>query len=484
MFLVELDVLRRRYPGHRVRHLLLQIVRRHRHQIDVALLAIGVRPFEPCTGGDRAETEIDANLGDVAEDPIFVGLGVAGDASRRLGAGRERHDIGRGDLRRRCRRIERDVVAAQCLVVIAIGIGAVLEHRTGRNIGLQLDDLEVGLLPRAVIAVEALAVRIVVEAEIAAILRHLAQRRAVLVGLVEAVLVIGAEQGQPHVRRDRHHDLAEHVVRLERAVGAGTVRSDVLAAHHHLGSAERVDRAALGDAAHQPGVERTIAALQFHPRLLARGAREEVDVAAERGLAELRRVARAAIDDQRLDRVRREEGVRMMGRVVGVAERHAVIGDVVLAVLEAADLRLGFRKARAVGVAITRHARRDQRDLIEVRGRRQRIFDEGAADDRLGLGRLEGSRDRSDFVGTGGGDDDVRPFGDIVRTRPGIVPGNGLRWRRFGLGGSGGGQDERCYATGRVKPEVVRRYLHLSSPWGLGEPDPASRTRSWKVMTV
>lgn len=42
----------------------------------------------------------------------------------------------------------------------------------------------------------------------------------------------------------------------------------------------------------------------------------------------------------------------MVRRVVGVAERHAVIGDVIFAVLEAADLRLGFGQAGAVGVAV------------------------------------------------------------------------------------------------------------------------------------
>ncbi|MCY1173849.1 hypothetical protein D9M73_140270 [compost metagenome] len=127
----------------------------------------------------------------------------------------------------------------------------------------------------------------------------------------------------------------------------------------------------------------------------------------------------------------------MVRRVVGVAERHAVIGDVIFAVLKAADLRLGFGQADTVIAAIVGNARRDQRDLVEVDRRRQRILDERARDDRLRLRRLQRRRNGCELVGLGRGNDDVGAFGDVgLRGGFGLLLGRG---GRRGFGRSGGG---------------------------------------------
>ena len=65
----------------------------------------------------------------------------------------------------------------------------------------------------------------------------------------------------------------------------------------------------------------------------------------------------------------------MVGRVILIGKRHAIIGDIKFPVLEAADLRLAFGQADPVGTAVVGDTRTDQRERVEVGGGRQRVLD-------------------------------------------------------------------------------------------------------------
>ena len=130
----------------------------------------------------------------------------------------------------------------------------------------------------------------------------------------------------------------------------------MLPAEHDFRSTKRFDRTALQENPLKLGIVAAVAQPRLDARLVARRATEQVNVATEGRLTELTGIARAAIDHQRLDRVRRKKGVAVVSRVVLVAERHPVVGDVVFAVLEAPDLRFGFAQSRPVGTAVIGNA--------------------------------------------------------------------------------------------------------------------------------
>jgi len=229
-----------------------------------------------------------------------------------------------------------------------------------------------------IVAIIILAVGVVVQAEILAVQRLLSCGYTIFVRLVEAVLIVGGEQGQLNVRADRDHHLPEDIIRFEGREAARAVGFDMLAGQHDLAAAQCIDRHALQYGAGEPCVPCTIAGLRFDARIVAGSARKQVHASTEGRNTKVRGIAWSAIHNQRLDRVGREEGVAVMRRIVGVAERHTVIGDIILGVLEAADLRLGFRKSAAIGAAEVGNGGRNESDLVEIGGCGQRVFDEGA----------------------------------------------------------------------------------------------------------
>ena len=151
--LVELDIARGRCAGNRVLDHLFKEIRSQGNQVDVALLAVGAAVLEPGADGQRRGAEVDSRLGDVAPNAVFVGLGITRNTERRSAARGQRYDIGR---RNRCwsrGSEQRDIVAAQRLIVVAVGVGTVLECGAWRDVCFKLHDLEIGGLARVVVTV-------------------------------------------------------------------------------------------------------------------------------------------------------------------------------------------------------------------------------------------------------------------------------------------------------------------------------------------
>ncbi len=183
---------------------------------------------------------------------------------------------------------------------------------------------------------------------------------------------------------------------------------------------------------------------------------------AEVGLAEVARCARAAIHDQGADGGGREVVVRVVGRVVGVAEGDPVIGDVVLAILEATDGDLIVVADAGAVAAYARDAGGDQGDVGIVADFRNVLLDVLAADDRFRLHLVQrrlGRRVLGCAVDLGLDDD----FGHVSAFRPGAGHGRRGRDRRIGggFGGVGrpGGRNHQEHTRARQQAgEVLARH--------------------------
>src|SRR5206468_5417668 len=108
-------------------------------------------------------------------------------------------------------------------------------------------------------------------------------------------------------------------------------------------------------------------------------AREEIDRSAIGRGPNGGRVSRGAVEVDAANPGRREEGPRVMRRIVCVVEGDAVEGDVVTAVSEATEVGLGVTKADAVRID-GEGAGRLLNQLAEVRCGRGEVLDEGGAD--------------------------------------------------------------------------------------------------------
>lgn len=137
-----------------------------------------------------------------------------------------------------------------------------------------------------------------------------------------------------------------------------------------------------------------------------------------------------------------EEGGRVVGGVVGVGKGDRVIGDVVFAILKAADHRLGLAKAKAIAGAGDRDAGRQGDQLVEVRGGIG-IVDEIAADRRLRLGGGQRGGDRRGLRRVRTQHDDVGGGQRLLVIGLPCLIGAG----RLRIGGAIGGR--RCRRIGR-----------------------------------
>ncbi len=261
----------------------------------------------------------------------------------------------------------------------------------------QLGVVEVGVLVDEVVPEVGRVRRIVVQREVLAVQAHLGERRARVVVGVDLGLVPGAQHRQLPAPDDGD-DAADQLV-----VGPGVVVAEVavgvqlLEIEQEVGAVQLVDVAGVQLGHRHPGVPGAVGEQLRAAALIADFGREQVDGAAEGGHAELAGLPWSAVHHHRPDGRGREEGGRVVGRAVGVAPGDAVVGDVELAVLEAAQDGLGLAKARAVERR-ARHAGREVDDLGEVRSHRDELVDGLAVDDRLRLvgrgGRGPSSQDR------------------------------------------------------------------------------------------
>ncbi len=355
-------------------------------EILLVVVARGVRTLEPEAGAQQAETaELPGRLEGVAPDAVCVELVVA----RHVAVGQcVLLLVHVGVLQRRVRGAVplRRVLAGDGLVGVRVRVEVVVGLPAVAPAALDADVVHVRALALGVVAPVALAARIVVQRVVLAECVHLGQRGAVdVVRRVRADVVDGGEQRQ-------HGGFAERALVLHRQVLAGDrVVCQVAVAVHALridlqGGIAALHAAALeGDAfqVRAPGTQRGVDAGQARRR---RRLREHVDAAAVGRVTQVAGVARTALDHHAADHRGREIRGRMVGGAVGVAERDAVEGDVVFAVLEATQRHLLVGQARAVGGGRGCHAGRDRQDGVEVAGGRRRVLDERARDDGLRLG--------------------------------------------------------------------------------------------------
>ena len=168
------------------------------------------------------------------------------------------------------------------------------------------------------------------------------------VRLVEQRLVIAAQHAEQRGVAQRLFHLDEAVGPPARLVGQRAIGALVLAHRDHLQPVELGDRPRVDRQPLEIGVPAPVDALGIDEELLAQLARDDVDVATIAGLAEIGRIARAAIDDDPLIRAIGEVRGRVVRRIVRVLERDAVVGDVVMAVGKAAQRDLGIAQPDAV----------------------------------------------------------------------------------------------------------------------------------------
>ena len=211
------------------------------------------------------------------------------------------------------------------------------------------------------------------------------------VALIVVVVIAGEQEGRRPLRGDRQCRLDELVLTRARAVRQVPVRL----VFHEVGDDIQIVQVlhrASGEGGHAlDGAEATRGQRLADCELVFEGQGEQVQRAAEAGLAEVRRRARAAVDDDAADGRVREEGVGVVARAVGVAPGDTVVRDVEFTVLETAHRDLGaVRGARAVRVRHAGHRRGEHRRRREVAHARRGFFDELAGDHGLRLGRLQG----------------------------------------------------------------------------------------------
>jgi len=236
--------------------------------------------------------------------------------------------------------------------------------------------------------------RIAVQPKVPAILVDLRLRERARI--VELDVVVVADDGQHRVLPDRLQILHVVSIAVFVAEGAEGIAAQILVGRDDRGAVERSDVARVDFDIAQ---ERVIAAVGDgqHSRLIGtRILGEQVDRTAEGVFADVGRRAGTALDVHAAQHLGREVAGRMMGRAVGVTKGNAIVGDVVLAVLETAQRNhLRFAQARAASLDVG-HARRDIDDGGVIGRRRDRVIERLGVDVGLRLNRVQFAVDGGD----------------------------------------------------------------------------------------
>ena len=388
-----------RRAGEQGRH--FAIVRLTGQQVDIKAVALGLGDFVHAADGQRAEVEVLGRLEGVAAHPVFVALQVALQARAGHGVAlaadgvrrrrRQEHQLLLRDVCR-CGRVGAVVVRRQGLVGVPVAVERVFDGQAAAQIAIESQVLKVRLLLRVVVVLEGRIGRVIAQRETLAVGFRLGDGRGGAgVALIVVVVIAGEQEGRRPLRGDRQGRLDELILTGARAVGQVTIRLVFHEVCHDVQIVEVFHRAG-GQSGHAlDGAEATRGQRLADRELVFEGQGEQVQRAAEAGLAEVRRRARAAVDDDAADGRVREEGVGVVARAVGVAPGDTVVRDVEFTVLETAHRDLGaVRGARAVRVRHAGHRRGEHRRRREVAHARRGFFDELAGDHGLRLGRLQG----------------------------------------------------------------------------------------------
>ncbi len=304
-------------------------------------------------------------------------------------AGGVRHRIEEIDVGRRGidgqRVVGRVGVAAvlrfQVVMGEEVGIGLVVHREVAEGL-LQVGIIEVRHIQRRLVAEIGLGGRVVVQHEVAAVRQQVGQGHAR--GGVLHLAVIGAQQRQAGGVVDVEHPLAHVVLAMFAGIGQVAFGAFALVVEE---TAAVAGFAAVQLQAAGGGVEAAIGAIGVEGEVLVHVLGAKAHGAAEGRLADGAGAARAAVHFGLAQVMGDEQGGGGVVQVGGVAERNAVEGDVVLAVLEAADRQgFGLADARAVG-ALVEHAGFELDDVVEAGLRNDVVLDEALLHHR---GRLDG----------------------------------------------------------------------------------------------
>ncbi len=272
-------------------------------------------------------------------------------------------------------------------VVVGIGVDLVFEFPAVAQTGVEPDVFEIRLLVLVIVfavqEIEMVGGNVVLQAEVAAeqvdlLLGHGA-------GVAEADLVHAAQHGDRGVLANRLQVFDVIGIALHVGIGAVAVRFHALVAEDRRGAAERGQQAGVELEVTQPGAETAGTERRHERHRGARILRVERHGPAKGSEADGAGGARAAVDHDLADQLRREvtRGVVTVGIVV--AEGNPVEGHIVAAVINAANGgMLGLAQARAVGLDVG-HARGEGRDRRIVRRRRDIVGDILERQDRLRL---------------------------------------------------------------------------------------------------